>query len=349
MLGDGVSQKGSLVDETKARFDFSHDKAMSAGECERVEALVRTMVREPLPVHIQTVPLDKALEINNLRAVFGERYPDPVRVVSIGPTVPELLQEPASERWADFSIELCGGTHVPATEALAEFALVEESAVAKGVRRVVGVTGGLAAQAIATGAELQARLGEVTSLDAAKAGAEEVAAARKGLTAIKLETDGATCPIHVKAELRATISAADKAMAKRAKQLAAGDADRAAAAAVASAVAAAEAGQKYVVLSLGDGVSGKGMQPLVQKVVKQSGVAVFALSVADGKLACMAAAPADAAAELPANKWLQDVLATVNGRGGGSPAQAQGSSTEVDGVERAIEAATSLAKEALGA
>ena len=73
VLGDGVSQKGSLVDDTKARFDFSHSKAMTPAECEQVERLVQASVANPLPVHIETVPLDKALEINNLRAVFGER------------------------------------------------------------------------------------------------------------------------------------------------------------------------------------------------------------------------------------------------------------------------------------
>lgn len=88
VLGDGVSQKGSLVDETKARFDFSHGKAMTAKECATVEALVQEQVAESMPVHIETVPLDKALAINNLRAVFGERYPDPVRGVSrVGPSV----------------------------------------------------------------------------------------------------------------------------------------------------------------------------------------------------------------------------------------------------------------------
>ena len=155
MLGNDVSQKGSLVDDTKARFDFSHGQAMTPAECEQVESLVRKSVQAQLPVHIETVPLDKALEINNLRAVFGERYPDPVRVVSIGPPIPDLLADPGSTQWEDFSIELCGGTHIPKTATLGSFALVEESAVAKGVRRVVGVTGQLAADAIATAEKLQ--------------------------------------------------------------------------------------------------------------------------------------------------------------------------------------------------
>ena len=75
-----------------------------------MEELVSEAVQAQLPVHIETVPLDKALEINNLRAVFGERYPDPVRVVSIGPTIDQLLAAPGSDEWEAYSIELCAGT-----------------------------------------------------------------------------------------------------------------------------------------------------------------------------------------------------------------------------------------------
>ena len=86
---------------------------------------MQAVVKSNLPVHAQTVPLDEAMSITNLRAVFGERYPDPVRVVSIGPTIDDLLADPTSPRWDDYSIELCGGTHVSRTDAMADFALVE--------------------------------------------------------------------------------------------------------------------------------------------------------------------------------------------------------------------------------
>ncbi|EOD34337.1 alanyl-tRNA synthetase [Emiliania huxleyi CCMP1516] len=345
VLGEGVSQKGSLVDDSKARFDFSHGKAMSAAECERVEALgqqalVRTMVAEALPVHIQT-----ALAINNLRAVFGERYPDPV---------PALLAAPESDEWEQYSIELCGGTHIPSTSDFGSFALVEECAVAKGVRRVVGVAGELAAEAEAAGAALQSRLAELTASAAGEAAAGEVEATRKGLTAaklarglfswgrdtaLKLEVDAATTSVHVKA---------DREWLKRAKQLSAGEADRAAAAAVAEARAAADAGDKFVVVQVDD-VDGKALQTLAQKVVKESGLAVFALSVVDGdKIACLASVPKGDADALPANSWLQTVLAEVNGRGGGRPAQAQGSGTDVAGLPKALEVARAMATEALG-
>ena len=348
VLGDGVSQKGSLVDETKARFDFSHGKAMTADECARVEALVQQNVREAMPVHIETVPLDKALEINNLRAVFGERYPDPVRVVSIGPTVPELLAAPASSEWEKYSIELCGGTHIPDTSAMAAFALVEESAVAKGVRRVVGVTGKLADEAMATGQQLQAQMGAVRGVDLKAADAGALEANRQLMAQLKLDVDAATTSTHLKAELREALAAREKQVAKRLKELQSADVDRLAAGLVDSAKAAADAGDKYVVLELSGGIDGKAMQPLVKRVVKESGLPVLAVSEAGGKVNCFALVPDASAGALPANTWLQPVLAEVGGRGGGKPAQAQGSGADVGGLPKALEVAKSVAGEALG-
>ena len=308
VLGEGVAQKGSLADDEKVRFDFSHPKAMSLKQIEQVEGLVRQAATSTLPVHAAVVPLDKAMEINGLRAVFGERYPDPVRVVSIGPSIDELLADPASERWSDYSIELCGGTHLPSTEVLSSFALTEETAVAKGVRRVVGVTGEAAATAIASGDALSARLDELRATDAAsladKAAIDEL---RKGLSGLKGDIDKATIPAFVKATLRDALGARDKELTKAAKKLAQAETDKAAAAATETAAEAAAAGARYVVLRLDGAMDAKAMQPLVQKVLKQTSLAVLALSVDDfaGKVSCFAAVPEAEAEALPANNWLQ--------------------------------------------
>ena len=345
VLGDGVSQKGSLVDADKARFDFSHRKAMTTAQLKDVETRVRSMVSNSLPVHIETVPLDKAKEINNLRAVFGERYPDPVRVVSIGPTVPELLADPTNDEWEAYSIELCGGTHIPTTDVMAQFALVEESAVAKGVRRVVGVTGVAAASAIRKGEELSAKM---AALQADATDAEAVATQRSATKALKLEIDEVTISAHLKAELREALSVREKALAQAMKSAANAEANKAAAAALDEAQLAKAGGQRYVVLELKD-VNAKAMQPLVQSVVKQTGLATFAMAVdADaGKVACMAAVPEADVGALAANKWLSAVLEKIEGRGGGKPTSAQGSGSAVDKVPEAIEKARDLAAAAL--
>jgi len=350
VLGEGVSQKGSLVDESKARFDFSHGKAMSPKQLEAVEKRVQAAVAEPLPVHIQTVPLGKAMEINNLRAVFGERYPDPVRVVSIGPTIPELLADPGNEEWEAFSIELCGGTHIPATDVMASFALVEETAVAKGVRRVVGVTGELAAAALASGEALRGKMATLQQPAASElADLPAIEGLRKELTALKGEIDEATTSAHVKAALREALGSRDKELTKAAKSITQAAADRATAAAMVVAEAAAEAGERYVVLELGGEVDAKGLQPLVQRVLKKTNLAVLALALdaPNGKVSAMAAVPDASVGALSANEWLQPVLKEVGGRGGGKAASAQGSGADVGALPTAVETAKAIAAEAL--
>lgn len=144
VLGDSVDQKGSLVSPEKLRFDFSHKAALALKEVESVEDISNEYIKKNLSVYAKDVPLEKAQEINGLRAVFGEKYPDPVRVVSVGVSVEELLAEPSSEKWAKYSIELCGGTHVAKTGEIKELVIIEESGIAKGIRRIVAVTGSTA-------------------------------------------------------------------------------------------------------------------------------------------------------------------------------------------------------------
>lgn len=146
-LGTEVDQKGSLVAPEKLRFDFSHKKALTVDELRKVENISNEQIKQNLSVYYKDVPLDLARSIYNVRAVFGETYPDPVRVVSVGRPVDELLENPASEEWGKYSIEFCGGTHVAKTSDIREFVILEESGIAKGIRRIVAVTGSEAHEA----------------------------------------------------------------------------------------------------------------------------------------------------------------------------------------------------------
>lgn len=141
VLGDSVDQKGSLVAPEKLRFDFSNKAALSMKEVEQVENISNEYIKKNLSVYAKDVALDKAQEITGLRAVFGEKYPDPVRVVSVGVSVEDLLADPSNEKWAKYSIEFCGGTHVGKTGEIKELVIIEESGIAKGIRRIVAVTG----------------------------------------------------------------------------------------------------------------------------------------------------------------------------------------------------------------
>ena len=108
---------------------------MSADQLQKVEAIVRAQIEAKHPVHCKVVPLASAMQITSLRAVFGETYPDPVRVVSVGKSVEDLLADPTNPEWQKYSIELCGGTHVPNTSFAEAFVISEESGTAKGIRR----------------------------------------------------------------------------------------------------------------------------------------------------------------------------------------------------------------------
>ncbi|PSC04308.1 alanine--tRNA ligase [Alsobacter soli] len=129
VLGDHVAQKGSLVTPDRLRFDFSHPKPISEEELDQVEAIVNRVVRENDPVVTRLMGVDEAIE-SGARALFGEKYGDEVRVVSMGGP-----RHPGSNAPA-FSVELCGGTHVRRTGDIGVVSIVSEGAVAAGVRRL---------------------------------------------------------------------------------------------------------------------------------------------------------------------------------------------------------------------
>jgi len=135
VLGGQVDQAGSVVDPERLRFDFTHPHAVTAEQLAEVEKLVNARVLADEPVYVNWVPLAEARRIAGVRAVFGEKYPDPVRVVSVG------VADPVAEGDESSLIEFCGGTHLDRTGQVGLFKIVSEESVARGVRRITAVTG----------------------------------------------------------------------------------------------------------------------------------------------------------------------------------------------------------------
>ena len=152
-LGDHVAQKGSLVSAERLRFDFAHPKPISADEIAKVEDIANAIILRNEPVVTRLMALDEARD-SGARALFGEKYGDEVRVVSMG-----TIEENGATR--KYSVELCGGTHAQRTGDIGLVAIVDEGAVAAGVRRIEARTGDAARKTLGGDS---ARLSELAAL-----------------------------------------------------------------------------------------------------------------------------------------------------------------------------------------
>ncbi len=343
-LGEGVDQKGSLVATDRFRFDFSHTKPVEPDVLAKIEQKVQHDIKEDLTVYADAAPLYVARNVKGLRAVFGEQYPDPVRVVSIGVPIRDLLDSTDSSAWAEVSIEFCGGTHVESTSAIRHFALVSEEAVAKGIRRISALTGVAAQAAFEASDHMLQKIAH-----AAATQGEQLATSVQELTA---EVDTLTLPASRKTDLRSKLAALGERVKGEQKQQGAARANQAASRARIIADDAAKHAEQVIVATLEVGSDRNALQHALNTVVQvnpRAAVMLFSPDEVEGKVSIVAAVPMALIHKgLKAGDWIKTVSEIVGGKGGGRPEAAQGGGTNLAKVKDAIEAGNNYARKLVG-
>ena len=292
VLGTHVEQAGSYQDEHRTRFDFSHFQAMTPEEISRVETMVNEKITEDLPVVTRVMSLEEARKTGAM-ALFGEKYGDKVRVVTMG----------------DFSIELCGGTHVAHTGQIRQFKILSESGVAAGVRRIEAITGDAVT---AFYKDEEKKLHEAADLLKASPDtvAEHIRKLQDEIKALRAEND--------------SLKSAQAASAMNDWE---------------SSVQEVK-GVKLLAYSVKD-VDMNGLRELGDKIKSKLGEGVIVL-VSDngGKVSVMAMATDDAVSKgAHAGNLIRSLAGLVGGGGGGRPQMAQAGGKNASGIPALIKAA----------
>jgi alanyl-tRNA synthetase len=336
VAGDEVEQKGSLVDGDKLRFDYAAKNALSLEQIKEVERRVNASIKANHVVDAQEVPLAAARGISGVRAVFGERYPDPVRVVSIGATVADLLAHPTNAKWKELSIEFCGGTHVANMGEAKQFVLVSEGGLAAGIRRVFALTGPRAMAANMAADGLNARIKDATKLDA-DALAKEIAEITKLMESLEIsavarvEIDRAMEPLREKAK------AARKQAEGANRDLAVAQARE-----IVDAHAKSSAPTKALIAMINGADAGALLAAIDTARAKLADTPVLFLSpdFDGGKVAIAATCPKSANDKgLKAGDWVKAAAQACGGAGGGRPDTAQAGGKDPSKTREALEAA----------
>ncbi len=296
VLGKHVQQKGSLVAPDRLRFDFSHTQSMTTDELRRVEQIVNREIRENAAAETRVMSFDAAVAAGAM-ALFGEKYASDVRVLSIG----------------DYSMELCGGTHVERAGDIGLFKIVGEAGVAAGVRRVEAVTGEAAYQRVVDGERLLAEIAAMV-----RGGREDVDSKVRELIdrSRRLEKEVQ----QLKSKLASGRSGDLTAQAKDV------------------------AGIKVVAARV-DGADAQSLRATVDQLKGALGPSVIVLAtVIEGKVVLVAGVSADLTGRVKAGDIAGAVAAQVGGKGGGRADFAQAGGTQPDKLDDALEHVEALVR-----
>jgi alanyl-tRNA synthetase len=305
-LGNHVAQKGSLNAPDRLRFDFSHGKAMNSDELARVESEVNGFIRQNAPVETRIMTPDDARAIG-AQALFGEKYGDEVRVVSMGKAPTGKGSD--GKTW---SIELCGGTHVRQTGDIGLCVVLGDSASSAGVRRIEALTGQAALDHLIA---QQNRLNEVA--EALRAQPADVVARVKALVEERRALENEVAALRRDLALAGPAGAAPEAR---------------------------EVGGVPFFAQVLAGVSGKDLPPLIDEHKARLGSgAILLIADAGGKAAVAAGVTEDLTAKVSAVDLVKAAVAELGGKGGGGrPDMAQGGGKDATKAEAAIKAVEAL-------
>ena len=306
-LGDHVSQRGSLNAQDRLRFDFSHGKALSKSELTMIDQEVNAYIRQNSLVETRIMTPDDARALG-AQALFGEKYGEEVRVVSMG-----LQLGSGKGSGADtYSLELCGGTHVRHTGDIGAFVTLGDSASSAGVRRIEALTGAAA-------------------LDYLR-GQDQVVAQVAGV----LKAQPQDVPDRIKALLdERKALAGDVAQLRRDLAMAGGDKET---------LQGEDVNGTAFMAQVLSGVTGKDLPPLIDAHKAQIGSgAVLLIAEADGKVAVAAGVTDDKTATVSAVDLVKAAVAEMGGKGGGGrPDMAQGGAKDASNAQAAIAAAKAI-------
>ncbi len=289
-LGETVTQKGSLVDSEKLRFDFSHDETIAKSDLDKIEGMVNRKILGNTEVHTDVTDIDTAKK-KGAMALFGEKYGDTVRVLTMGK--------------GDFSVELCGGTHVNQLGDIGLFRITSESGVSAGVRRIEAMTG---YEAYQFDNHTQDSLGQIAQMTKSN----NAQAVEKVAQLIKQQKE------------------LEKQIASFQKQLASNQGDDLIS-------QAQEVNGVKLLVSIVDGVSGKDLRDIADKLKDKLGSAVIVLAaVNDNKVSLVSGVTKDLTNKYQAGKILNHVAQQIGGKGGGRPDMAQGGGTDPSKLDVAL-------------
>ena len=295
ILGTHVQQKGSLVSPRYLRFDFSHNQPLSESELRQIETMVNQQILANAEVGKQVMSMDDAKE-KGAMALFGEKYGDEVRVVSMGARTAE---------GTEFSIELCGGTHVNRTGDIGLFKILQESGIAAGVRRIEAVTG---SAAVALIQDNEDRLKQIAGV-------------------LKSGTD-------VVVERVEQLSAANRQLEKELDQL---KAKLASSQGSDLASQAEEIKGVMVLAAIVEGLDSKALRETTDQLKNKLGSAVVVLAAVSGdKVSLVAGVTSDVTDRVKAGDLVNEVARKVGGKGGGRPDMAMAGGNSPDRLPEAI-------------